>query len=51
MVWGLVCSIYFYLFVDTIIAAVKPKPPPKHIRADYDDEDDDDLVRVDQWIL
>ncbi|CAM8880832.1 unnamed protein product [Rhodiola kirilowii] len=29
---------------DTVIAAVKPKPPPKHIRADYDDEDDDDLI-------
>lgn len=28
-----------------MIVAVKPKPPAKHIRADFDDDDDeDDLV-------
>uniref|UniRef100_A0A7N0UWM4 Ubiquitin-like domain-containing protein n=1 Tax=Kalanchoe fedtschenkoi TaxID=63787 RepID=A0A7N0UWM4_KALFE len=33
---------------DTIIAAVKPKSPAKHIRADYDEDDDDLIFRIPQ---
>lgn len=30
--------------LDSLIVAVKPKPPPKHVRDDFDDDDDDELV-------
>ncbi|KAL3817938.1 hypothetical protein ACJIZ3_003843 [Penstemon smallii] len=28
---------------DTVIVAIKPKPPAKHVRDDFDDDDDEDL--------
>ncbi|CAI9095429.1 OLC1v1031382C1 [Oldenlandia corymbosa var. corymbosa] len=30
---------------DSLIVAVKPKPPPKHVRDDFDDDDDDDELK------
>lgn len=36
-----------FLFIDSLIVAVKPKPPVQHIRGGVDDEDDEDeLVRM-----
>lgn len=35
---------HFYWFLDSIIVAVKPKPPAKHVRDGLDEDDDDDLV-------
>lgn len=34
--------------LDSLIVAVRPKAPPKHVRAEYDDddEDEDDMVRL-----
>jgi len=41
-------NIYIPIYVsDSLIVAVRPKAPPKHIRAGYDEEEeDDDLVRT-----
>ncbi|RVW49949.1 hypothetical protein CK203_091816 [Vitis vinifera] len=30
---------------DSLIVAVKPKPPPKHVRDGFEDEDDDDNLK------
>lgn len=38
---------FFVSLLDSLIVAVKPKPPPKHVRDGFEDEDDDDnLVRI-----
>ena len=38
-------SIFFIHFLDSLIVAVKPKPPVKHVRDGFDDEDEEeDLV-------
>lgn len=34
-------------FLDSMIAAVKPKPPARHVRDGLEEDDDDDLVIVD----
>lgn len=37
-------------FLDSMIAAVKPKPPAKHVRDGPEEDDDDDLV-INEWIV
>lgn len=37
-------------FLDSMIAAVKPKPPPRHVRDGLEEDDDDDLVRTDEVV-
>ena len=43
----LICYVgsFYTYFLDSVIAAVKPKPPPRHLRDDTCIDDDDlDLV-------
>ena len=45
--WLLICGNFFIHFVDSLIVAVKPKPPVKHLRDGFDDDDnDEDLVQL-----
>lgn len=42
-----ICIFFFVSLLDSLIVAVKPKPPPKQVRDGFEDEDDDDnLVRI-----
>lgn len=36
----------FMIPVDTLIVAVAPKPPAKHLHDDDDEEEEEELVRV-----
>lgn len=48
----LISSYIRFYSIDSLIVAVKPKPPPKHVRDGFEDEDDDDnLVSIEVVVL
>lgn len=43
---------FFLHFLDSLIVAVKPRPPVKHLHNEFDDDDDDeDLVQLNHFYL